>query len=106
MTQFPVSKRTFLKSGLALGAVALTGNRAFAQGTAVTFRMASTLPADPVNSAHFVWYERFAGNVDHYEDPENSFLDSVIDRRFGIPITLSVLMIAIGAILLIPRLQT
>jgi hypothetical protein len=40
--------------------------------------------------------ECFAGNIDHYDDPENSFLDSVIDRRLGIPITLSVLMIAVG----------
>lgn len=38
----------------------------------------------------------FAGNIDHYDDPENSFLDSVLDRRLGIPITLSVLMIEIG----------
>jgi regulator of sirC expression with transglutaminase-like and TPR domain len=40
--------------------------------------------------------ERFTGNLDHYDDPENSFLDSVIERRLGIPITLSVLMIAIA----------
>jgi regulator of sirC expression with transglutaminase-like and TPR domain len=38
----------------------------------------------------------FAGNLDHYDDPENSFLDSVIARRLGIPITLSVLMLAVG----------
>ncbi len=40
--------------------------------------------------------ERFSGNIDQYDDPENSFLDSVIDRRLGIPITLSVLMISVG----------
>ena len=40
--------------------------------------------------------ECFSGNLDHYDDPENSFLDSVIDRRLGIPITLSVLMIALA----------
>ncbi len=40
--------------------------------------------------------ERFAGNLDHYDDPENSFLDSVLERRLGIPITLSVLMIAVA----------
>ena len=32
----------------------------------------------------------FAGNLDHYGDPENSFLDSVLERRRGIPISLSV----------------
>jgi TRAP-type transport system periplasmic protein len=57
------SKRTFLKSGLALGGLALTGARAFAQGSAVTLRMSSTLPNDPVNSAHAVWYNRFASNL-------------------------------------------
>jgi regulator of sirC expression with transglutaminase-like and TPR domain len=46
--------------------------------------------------AHLFDQEGFHGDVDHYADPENSFLDSVIERRRGIPITLSVLMIAIG----------
>ena len=45
---------------------------------------------------HLFETERFAGNLDHYDDPENSLLDSVIDRRLGIPITLSVLMISVG----------
>lgn len=31
----------------------------------------------------------FSGNRDHYYDPANSFLDQVLDRRLGIPITLS-----------------
>ena len=38
----------------------------------------------------------FAGNVEHYHDPRNSYLNEVIDRRLGIPITLSVLYIEIG----------
>lgn len=38
----------------------------------------------------------FAGNGDDYFDPRNSFLDTVIDRRLGIPITLSVLYIELG----------
>jgi regulator of sirC expression with transglutaminase-like and TPR domain len=46
--------------------------------------------------AHLFEHEGFHGDIDHYADPENSFLDSVIERRRGIPITLSVLMIAIG----------
>jgi len=33
--------------------------------------------------------QRFAGNLEHYEDPRNSFLNDVLDRRTGIPITLS-----------------
>ena len=46
--------------------------------------------------AHLFEREGFHGDIEHYADPENSFLDSVIERRRGIPITLSVLMIAIG----------
>jgi regulator of sirC expression with transglutaminase-like and TPR domain len=33
----------------------------------------------------------FRGNENDYYDPKNSFLNSVLDRRLGIPITLSVL---------------
>ena len=32
----------------------------------------------------------FEGNRDNYADPRNSFLNDVLDRRLGIPITLSV----------------
>jgi regulator of sirC expression with transglutaminase-like and TPR domain len=38
----------------------------------------------------------FSGNADDYYDPRNSFLNDVIERRLGIPITLSVLYIEIG----------
>jgi len=38
----------------------------------------------------------FAGNTTDYGDPANSYLDDVLDRRLGIPITLSVLMIEVG----------
>ena len=40
--------------------------------------------------------EGFHGNEDDYYDPENSFLDTVLDRRTGIPITLSVLLIEVA----------
>jgi regulator of sirC expression with transglutaminase-like and TPR domain len=46
--------------------------------------------------AHLFDHEGFHGDLDNYADPENSFLDSVIERRRGIPITLSVMMIAVG----------
>ena len=32
----------------------------------------------------------FTGNREHYDDPRNSFLNEVLDRRTGIPISLSV----------------
>ena len=40
--------------------------------------------------------EGFRGNLDDYYDPRNSFLNDVIDRRTGIPITLSTLYIEVG----------
>lgn len=36
------------------------------------------------------------GDVEGYADPRNSFLDQVLDRRRGIPITLSLLAITVG----------
>src|SRR5262245_30693216 len=38
----------------------------------------------------------FRGNVENYFDARNSFLNDVIDRRVGIPITLSVLYIEVA----------
>lgn len=38
----------------------------------------------------------FAGDREDYGDPSNSYLDRVIDRRRGIPITLSLLLIEIA----------
>jgi regulator of sirC expression with transglutaminase-like and TPR domain len=38
----------------------------------------------------------FSGNADNYYDPRNSYLNEVIDRRTGIPITLSVLYMELG----------
>jgi len=38
----------------------------------------------------------FTGNADNYYDPRNSYLNEVIDRRTGIPITLSILYMEIG----------
>ena len=39
---------------------------------------------------------RFVGNRDRYEDPRNSCLNEVLDRRTGIPITLSVVYMEVG----------
>ena len=38
----------------------------------------------------------FAGNTENYYDPRNSYLNEVLDRRTGIPITLSILYMEIG----------
>src|SRR5262249_22567580 len=39
----------------------------------------------------------FRGNVREYYDPQNSYLNQVLDRRTGIPITLSAVVMAVGA---------
>ena len=38
----------------------------------------------------------FSGNRDDYYDPNNSYLHQVLERRLGIPITLSLLCIEVG----------
>jgi regulator of sirC expression with transglutaminase-like and TPR domain len=45
----------------------------------------------------FLFAERgFAGNRTHYEDPRNSFLNEVLDRCAGIPITLSLVYMEVA----------
>lgn len=39
---------------------------------------------------------RVTGNRDHYYDPRNSFIDEVLRRGLGLPITLSVVAIEVG----------
>jgi regulator of sirC expression with transglutaminase-like and TPR domain len=51
----------------------------------------------PLHLARFLFEELgFRGNTDEYDDPRNSFLGEVLDRRVGIPVSLSVLMIEVG----------
>lgn len=46
---------------------------------------------------HYLFDELgFGANADDYYDPRNSFLNEVLDRRVGIPITLGVLYIEVG----------
>ena len=44
----------------------------------------------------------YAGNSDDYYDPRNSYLNDVIERKLGIPITLSMLYIEVGRRLGLP----
>jgi regulator of sirC expression with transglutaminase-like and TPR domain len=39
----------------------------------------------------------FAGDTEHYEHPRNSMIDQVVARRRGIPITLSIVVVEVGA---------
>ncbi len=38
----------------------------------------------------------FSGNAERYDDPRNSFLNEVLDRRLGIPISLAAIYLEIG----------
>ena len=46
--------------------------------------------------------EGFRGNEDDYYDPRNSFLNDVLERKLGIPITLSVVYMEVGRRLELP----
>jgi regulator of sirC expression with transglutaminase-like and TPR domain len=46
--------------------------------------------------------EGLAGNQSDFGDPRNSFLNEVLDRKLGIPITLSVVYIEVGTRLGVP----
>ena len=56
---------------------------------------AAGLSAGELSTLLFV-VEGFRGNESDYGDPRNSFLDDVLDRQLGIPITLSVVMLEVG----------
>jgi regulator of sirC expression with transglutaminase-like and TPR domain len=61
--------------------------------------LAAACPAQSVDALveHLFVRERFAGNRDDYYDPANSYLDTVLERRLGIPLTLSIVLIEVGA---------
>jgi regulator of sirC expression with transglutaminase-like and TPR domain len=40
--------------------------------------------------------EKLRGNAEAYYDPRNSFLNDVLDRRLGIPLTLSIVYLEVG----------
>lgn len=52
---------------------------------------------DPAGLAHVVFGELgFRANRDEYYDPRNSYLNDVLDRRLGIPISLSLVYLEIA----------
>ena len=60
--------------------------------------LAARCPERSFDGWHRYLFEdlRFSGSVENYYDPANSFLNEVVRRRVGLPITLSVLGIEIG----------
>lgn len=51
---------------------------------------------------HLFERQHFRGNTDNYYDPRNSFLNEVLERRVGIPITLSLVYIEVARRLQFP----
>lgn len=58
----------------------------------------ATAPIMMLQEVNRVMFEEegFQGNRTEYYDPRNSFLNDVIDRRRGIPITLSIIYLELG----------
>lgn len=69
-------------------------------------RMDDDTPLYQLNTLSEYFFDelKFAGNHTNYYDPRNSFLNDVIERRVGIPITLSLLYIEVGKRLGVPLL--
>ena len=55
-------------------------------------------PAQKLQALNYTLFTElnFSGNVTDYYDPRNSYLNQVLERRVGIPITLSVLYLEVG----------
>ena len=76
---------------------------------ALAERVRSRLPeapgfADIIQALNTVLFEEegLSGNQTDYHDPRNSFLNEVLDRKLGIPITLSLVYIEVGNRLGVP----
>ncbi len=69
--------------------------RAIAENTAATGDPSTAAGIRALNSYLFDTLH-FVGNRDKYEDPRNSCLNEVLDRRTGIPITLSVVYMEVA----------
>ncbi len=74
-----------------------------AEVDALLARLRRRLPADaPAMHKlrllnHFFFHElHFGGNLNHYYDPENSYLHKVLERRRGIPVSLAVLWLELA----------
>lgn len=71
-----------------------------ALGEAAADRLAAprTDPRGPVDALNRFLFkdEGFSGNTGDYDDPRNSFLNQVLDRRTGSPITLAVVYIEVA----------
>jgi regulator of sirC expression with transglutaminase-like and TPR domain len=78
-----------IKLGQYLSALDRLSDRVRVRGTQMTN------PQRAISEILFV-EEGFRGNADQYYDPKNSLLNDVLDRRLGIPITLSIVYMEVA----------
>jgi regulator of sirC expression with transglutaminase-like and TPR domain len=70
---------------------------AMAREAEPALRAADSTVAKVQSLSEFLFTRKgFEGNREQYGDPRNSFLNDVLERRLGIPISLSVLYIEVG----------
>jgi regulator of sirC expression with transglutaminase-like and TPR domain len=66
-------------------------------GDQLRHRLRGSLEARTAELSSFLFEEcGFAGNTEHYYDPRNSYFNKVLDRQIGLPITLSLVAMAVG----------
>ena len=91
--------RIRLDESLLLLAAARPGSAVdVAAGLATLDALADACPDRTVDALirHLFGQEGFAGDRDDYHDPRNSYLDEVLRRRVGMPITLAVVVVEVG----------
>src|SRR5262245_13708306 len=60
-------------------------------------RLLGALPVQVEALCRFLFHEKgFRGNTEEYYDARNSYLNEVLARRTGIPLTLSLVAMAVG----------
>src|SRR5262245_7570209 len=73
-------------------------------GTVRSTLRAGDSPLETINKINAVLFGTlgFRGNTENYYDPRNSFFNDVMERRVGIPITLSTLYLEVARRLKFP----
>ncbi|MCB0724923.1 MAG: transglutaminase family protein [Ignavibacteriae bacterium] len=62
----------------------------------------STLDTINIINDYLFVERKFYGNSDNYYDPDNSFINKVLDKKVGIPVTISILYILLAKRLNLP----
>lgn len=99
--QFDLARASLMLAQDAYPGLDVAGCLASIDGIAVKVKKRlseDAFPAQKLQALNYTLFTElnFSGNVTDYYDPRNSYLNQVLERRVGIPITLSVLYIEIG----------